>query len=294
MKVSHLSTNYPELYNVGVSLKGEHIEAILQAQSNLPDFFEIHAENYFNTGGANHALLRRIRELFSISVHGTGLGLGNECGIDEEHLKHFHRVIRQYQPALVSEHLCFTQAFVKGKKVHAGDLLPVVRNEETLNVFIRNIEKVQECIGQKILVENICHYYESPQHDMEETEFLNELCKRSGCGLLVDLNNVYVNGINFSAEGGLIFAKKWLSKINSSYIGEYHVAGSSEFKVNEFVIDDHGKEVNEDVWELLRYSSEDLVLAPTLVEWDTQLPSWQAFSNQVHKARRVLQETFRR
>ena len=273
---------------IGVGLKNQHADQILQSDSNLPDFFEVHAENYFNSGGLNHAVLKRIAENSRLSVHGTGLGLGNHCGIEDSHLENFKRVIDEYKPLLVSEHLCFTQAVIDGKRIHTGDLLPLVRNNATLNICINNIDKVQNAIGRTILVENICHYLELDGHEFEETEFLNEICRLSGCQLLVDINNVYVNGTNFSQQGGLQFARHWLSQINPHYIGQYHVAGSSDSTVNGLVVDDHGSQVQEDVWALLRYAGQHRGLAPTLIEWDTQVPDWSVLALEATKARQLL------
>lgn len=273
---------------VGLGLKNQHAEQILQSDACLPDFFEVHAENYFHPGGLNQAVLRQITEKFRLSVHGTGLGLGNHCGIDDNHLQQFKRLIDQYNPLLVSEHLCFTQAIIDGKRIQSGDLLPFVRNKQSLNICTDNIDKVQTAIGRTILVENICHYLELDGHEFAETEFLNELCRRTGCRLLVDLNNVYLNGANFAGQGGLQYARHWLSQINPRYIGQYHLAGSSQVKVNGLMVDDHGSQVQQEVWDLWRDAAQHHALAPTLVEWDTQLPDWPVLAAEANKVRQLL------
>lgn len=273
---------------VGVGLKNQHVDQIVKGDSYLPDFFEVHAENYFNSGGLNHAALRQIAERFPLSVHGTGLGLGNHCGIEDSHLEKFKRMIDEYNPQLVSEHLCFSQAIVDGKRIHAGDLLPITRDKQTLIVCVNNIDKVQSVIGRTIFVENICHYLALDGHEFEETEFLNEICRQTGCKLLVDLNNVYVNGTNFSPLGGLQFTQHWLRQVNPRHIGQYHIAGSSDSTVSGLVVDDHSSQVQENVWELLRYAVQHNRLAPTLIEWDTQVPDWPVLAAEANKARQLL------
>lgn len=276
---------------VGVGLKNQHAGDILQADTMLPDFFEVHAENYFNAGGLNHAVLRQITERFLLSIHGTGLGLGNYCGIDMEHLAKFKWLIKQYQPFIVSEHLCFTGASVQGKQIHAGDLLPLVWDNKTLEICINNIDKVQNYIGRPILVENICHYIQLDGHQFTETEFLNEICRRTGCQLLVDINNVYINGENFSLLGGTAYTKHWLNQIQPLYIGQYHVAGSSPRSGDGLLVDDHGTQVQHQVWDLLQFALQRNSAAPILVEWDTQVPAWPMLATQADKARQLLAET---
>lgn len=288
-----MGNNAAETMLVGVGLKNQHAKQILQSDTYLPDFFEVHAENYFNPGGLNHAVLKQIAEKFQLSVHGTGLGLGNHCGIDDSHLQKFEQLIKEYNPLLVSEHLCFTQAIVNGKKIHSADLLPIVRNKEYLNICVDNLDKVQNRIGRTLLVENICHYLELDGHDFEETEFLNELCHRSGCRLLIDINNVYLNGANFSGHGGLLYARHWLSQINPRYIAQYHVAGSSQTSINGLIVDDHGSQVQQEVWQLWLYAAQLHGLFPTLVEWDTQLPDWPVLAAEANKVRQLCNDLVR-
>lgn len=273
---------------VGVGFKHQHAEMILQEGVELPDFFEIHAENYFNPAGVNHALLRQLTQRTSLSVHGTGLGLGNHCGLDDEHLQRFKWLVNEYQPRLVSEHLCFTQAWVDGKRVHAGDLLPLVRDSQTLQICVDNIDRVQNAIGRELLVENICHYVELAGHTFDEGEFLNEICQRAGCRLLVDLNNLFINGSNFSPMGGVPFAKRWLASINPRFIAQYHVAGSSDSRVHGLLVDDHGQPVPPEIGSLLQHAVERHAVAPILVEWDTDIPTWPTLMAQAHQVKHLL------
>jgi hypothetical protein len=280
-----LNTIQIDARSVGVGLKQEHMPAILQSAAVAVDFFEIHAENYFNGGGLNHAYLQQIRERYPISVHGTGLGLGNLTGLDQDHLQQLKHVVARYKPGLVSEHLSFNQAWVEGKRVHAGDLLPLRRNAASFRSLVRNITQVQDVLGQQLLLENISAYVDPGPHDMTEPEFLNALCRTTGCGLLVDLNNLYVNGENFPHSSGVIAAIDWLHQIEPAFIGQYHLAGSSAQQVQGLLIDDHATAVTEPVWHLYQYALTHLPAAPVIVEWDTRLPDWQVLQAQALMAR---------
>lgn len=270
---------------VGVGLKQQHVPAILRSDAVAVDFFEIHAENYFNAGGLNHVYLQQIREQYPISIHGTGLGLGNLSGIDPSHLQQLKKVVSRYTPALVSEHLAFNQAWLDGKRIQAGDLLPLVRNTSSFHSLVRNIQQVQEVLGQPLLLENISAYVDPGPHEMTEPEFLNALCRSTGCGLLVDLNNLYVNGENFPSPHGSNTAMDWLAQIEPAYIGQYHLAGSSSEQVHGLLIDDHASAVTDPVWRLFQFALRHLPPAPVIIEWDTRLPDWDLLQAQAVLAR---------
>lgn len=273
---------------VGIGLKSQHFDAAIQANTQEVDFFEVHAENYFNQGGLNHAMLEQISARFPLSLHGTGLGLGNMCGIDSEHLSRLLQLVRRYQPVLVSEHLSFNQAMVNGQKLHAGDLLPVSWNETSFFAIADNILRVQDCLGRQILIENISYYHVPSNNTMAETEFLNTLCRQTGCGLLVDLNNLVVNGKNFTTDSPVEYALQWLKQINPQYIQQYHLAGSSSRQVDGFIIDDHAVAVTPDVWQIYDAVVRNTSTVPVLIEWDTDIPTWQVLIAQAAQAKQRL------
>jgi len=275
---------------VGIGLKSQHFDAAIQASKQEVDFFEVHAENYFNQGGLNHSMLEQISARFPLSLHGTGLGLGNMCGIDSEHLSRLNQLVQRYQPVLVSEHLSFNQAILNGQKFHAGDLLPISWNEASFFAISDNILKVQDCLGRQILIENISYYHVPGNNTMLETDFLNMLCRQTGCGLLVDLNNLVVNAKNFSSEPPVEYALQWLKQINPQYIRQYHLAGSSNHKVDGFVIDDHAVAVTSDVWQIYDAVVRNTSTVPVLIEWDTDIPTWQVLIAQAaHAKQRLVQ-----
>lgn len=273
---------------VGIGLKSQHFDAAIQASKQDIDFFEVHAENYFNQGGLNHAMLEQISARFALTIHGTGLGLGNMCGIEAEHLSRLNQLVQRYQPVLVSEHLSFNQAMLNGQKFHAGDLLPISWNEASFSAISDNILKVQDCLGRQILIENISYYHVPGNNTMVETDFLNMLCRQTGCGLLVDLNNLVVNAKNFSSEPPVKYALQWLKQINPQYIRQYHLAGSSNHKVDGFIIDDHAVAVTSDVWKIYDAVVQNTSTAPVLIEWDTDIPTWQVLIAQAAQAKQRL------
>jgi len=270
---------------VGIGLKSQHFDVAIQASKQEVDFFEVHAENYFNQGGLNHAMLEQISARFPLSLHGTGLGLGNMCGIDSEHLSRLHQLVQRYQPVLVSEHLSFNQAIVNGQKLHAGDLLPISWNEKSFFAIADNILRVQDYLGRQILIENISYYHIPNNNTMTETDFLNTLCRQTGCGLLVDLNNLVVNGKNFTTGSSVDYAIQWLKQINPQYIQQYHLAGSSSRQVDGFIIDDHAVAVTPDVWQVYDSVLRNFSTVPVLIEWDTDVPSWQTLIGQAAQAK---------
>lgn len=250
----------------GIGLKAQHYHDIIEHKPDV-GWLEIHAENYMGGGGSPHAYLNKICETYPLSVHGVGLSLGSATGINTEHLERFKTLIQRYQPAQVSEHLSWSQH----DNIFLNDLLPLPCTEEALHIFQRNIDHVQSILNQKILIENPSAYIGFNNNTFEEPDFLNQLCKKTGCGLLLDVNNIYV-----SAHNQKFSAYDYLLAINNDYVEEIHLAGHSTQVLsnnNTLKIDDHGSAICDSVWQLYdAFISQTKKAYPTLIEWDTNIP----------------------
>ena len=268
---------------VGVGLKSEHL---LEVIHNKPDlaFFEVHAENYMTAGGNHMRFLDAVAETYPLSIHGVGMSLGSAEGIDCDHLSKFKQVVERYQPWLVSEHLAWS---VQGGH-YLNDLLPLPLNEATLGVVADNIAKMQDAIGRRILVENPSTYVSFLATDIPEPEYLSRLAERTGCGILLDVNNVYVSAKNNSFNAG-----EYLAKIPADIVGEIHLAGHVVKDVDgaEIRIDDHGRAVADDVWLLYEQTVERIGVCPTLVEWDSTVPALSVLVSEAHQAKERMKRS---
>ena len=216
--------------------------------------------------------------------------MGSACGIDEWHLEQLAQLVMRIEPIRVSDHACFARGQLAGATngmVHAADLLPVPFNDAALDVMCRNVQRVQERIGRPLLVENLSAYVTLQGSDRDETSFLVELAQRTGCGLLVDINNIYVNALNQRLAGcpedPIDACRNWLDNIPSQLVGELHVAGHLD--CGDIVIDDHGSCVGNAVWALYHYALQRFGAVPVLVEWDTDVPPLQVLLDEVNRAR---------
>ncbi len=279
---------------VGIGWRHPHYAALLEAQPEL-DFIEVHSENFFADGGAALALLQQARDCYDVSLHGVGLGLGSVAGVDESHLDQLARLVERIMPARVSDHACFARGPLPGspeRLVHAADLLPVAFNQAALDVMASNVQRVQDRLKRPLLVENLSAYLAFDSSDRFETTFLVELAQRTGCGLLVDVNNLYVNALNDRIAGStadpLAACKAWLDAIPVDVVGELHVAGHAD--CGDIVIDDHGSRVAEPVWQLLAHARRRFGAVPVLVEWDTDIPPLAVLLHEAARARQALPE----
>jgi uncharacterized protein (UPF0276 family) len=227
-------------------------------------WLEVHAENYMGDGAAVEAL-ERLRQIYPLSVHGVGLSLGSPQGVDRDHLERLRKVCERFQPDLVSEHLAWSVA----DGAYLNDLLPLPYTEEALDVLVRNIDRVQDRLKRRILMENPSTYLAFAHSTIAEGAFLAETARRSGCGLLVDVNNLYVNASN---HGGR--ARDVMAALDPATVGEIHVAGHHVADLGDatMLIDDHGSAVSDAVWDLYRDAIALFPHAPTLVEWDSRIP----------------------
>ncbi|MDE1923660.1 MAG: DUF692 domain-containing protein [Gammaproteobacteria bacterium] len=260
----------------GVGLRAPHIARVLAERPAVP-WFEVHSENYFAAGGAAHAALARIRRDYPLSLHGVGLALGSVDEVDAGHLRRLRELVDRYEPALVSEHICW--GAVDGS--HWNDLLPLPFTREALQHLADRVSLVQDALGRELLLENVSSYLNFRGADMPEWAFAAELARRSGCGLLVDVNNIYVNSVNHGFD-----PIEFLDGIPPEFVREMHLAGFTR-KTGlpvPLLIDTHDRPVAEDVWRLFEAAVERFGAQPTLIEWDGNIPALEVLIAEAERA----------
>jgi uncharacterized protein len=266
----------------GTSLKHEHLPAIL-AESEQGGFFEVHAENYMGAGGPPHHALERIRRDHPISLHGVCMSIGGPQPLDRTHLERFRVLVDRYEPALVSEHL----AWSTHETTFFNDLLPLPYTGATLGRVADHIDEVQENIGRAILLENPSTYVVFRESTMSETDFIRELVRRTGCGLLLDVNNVFVSATNHGYS-----ALSYLADFPIEHVGEIHLAGHAEQTDDDgglLLIDSHDGPVSDAVWKLFEIVVGRYGAIPTLVEWDSNIPEWPVLKAEAAAAQAILE-----
>lgn len=261
----------------GIGMRAPHVARVLSERPPL-GWLEVHSENYFGAGGQPHAFLERLRADYPLSLHGVGLGLGSADALDLAHLRRLARVIERYEPGLVSEHLCWSAAGGR----HLNDLLPLPYTEEALTHVAERIVRTQEFLGRQILIENISSYLRFRHSTIPEWEFVAQLAQRTGCGILLDVNNIYVNAVNHGFD-----ARTYLTAIPAKAVQEIHLAGYDDS--GACLIDTHGSAVSEPVWTLYRETIERLGARPTLIEWDTDIPALDVLLGEASKADAILE-----
>jgi uncharacterized protein (UPF0276 family) len=283
---------------VGIGWRHPHYAQLLEDRPKL-DFLEVHSENFFAQGGAMLAVLERGRSSYPVSLHGVGLSLGSAEGIDTRHLDHLASLVQRIDPVRVSDHASFARGVIKTGMVHAADLLPLPLTLEALDVLCGNVQRVQERLKRRFMVENLSAYIlwkSAPDQALSEPVFLNSLAHRTGCTLLVDVNNIYVNALNSQLGGEcadpVAVCKDWLDQIGPEFVGEIHLAGHSRVNdsYGEIVIDDHGSRVCPQVWELYRYAMNRFGAVPTLIEWDTDVPPLETLIDEAARARAIAEQ----
>ena len=278
---------------VGVGLRHAHFSDALTSISAI-DFVEIHAENFFADGGATIAVLEAINTRYAISVHSTAMGLGSAKSISDNYCRKLARLVDKVNPILLSDHASYSWSELDESGIHAGDLLPLSFNKETLLVLANNVDRVQQLFGRQILVENLSSYIDFGGSTFSEMEFLTRLTEVTGCGLLLDLNNMLVSAHNIGVEDRLACAKQWIDQLPATSVGELHLAGYSPVPIGELAIDDHSQAVSPECWELYGYAIKKLGAIPTLIEWDNNIPSWGELLNQTEKARRISSQVLKK
>ena len=275
--------------NVGIGWRQPHYAELLQQQPPLA-FLEVHSENFFAPGGAALAVLRQARETYALSLHGVGLSLGSACGLDAWHLDRLAALVAAIDPVRVSDHASFARAPLRkhGPVVHGNDLLPVAFTEGALTIMADNVSRVQDRLKRAILVENLSAYLAWADDVMAEPEFFNELTRRTGCGLLLDVNNLVVNALNAGQEP-VQASQQWVQALRPGIVGEVHLAGYVQG--DELVIDDHGSRVHAPVWAAYRHAVSALGALPTLIEWDTDIPALDVLLDEATVAEKICSES---
>jgi uncharacterized protein (UPF0276 family) len=263
----------------GIGLRSIHHEAFATNAASTA-WIEAHTENYFHEGGAALRALTRARANYPLSLHGVGLGLGSSDGLDRDHLARVKRAIQRFEPALVSEHACWG---------HAGgewfnDLLPLPCTEEAVELLATQVREAQDFLGRQLLIENVSAYVAFEHSHLTEWEFLSAVVERAGCGLLLDVNNVYVSSRNLGID-----ARAFIAGVPAAAVGEIHLAGHAT-SGGGVLIDNHGSQVCEAVWELYAFAIARLGARPTLIEWDTDIPPLPTLLAEAARADRILGE----
>lgn len=269
----------------GIGLKARHYADVLAAAERgaAPAWAEVHPQNYFGAGGPPHRWLTAIAELMLISFHSVGLSLGSAAGVDLDELDALARLCDRYQPAMVSDHLSWSST----PRDKFPDLLPIPYTDAALDHFVREIGRVQDRLGRPILIENPSRYLAYARDGWDELSFLHELCRRSGCGLLLDINNVEVSAFNLGLDPA-----PWLDAIDPAVVGEIHVAGHAvkdDGEGGRIAIDDHGSLVRDSCWALFARFLRRAGPRPVLVEWDSDVPDFAVLMAEAAKADAVLE-----
>jgi uncharacterized protein (UPF0276 family) len=269
----------------GIGLRSQHHAALLAALS-APAWIEAHTENYFHDGGPAVRALERARSLCPLSLHGVGLGLGSADPLDRKHLARIRRAVQRFEPALVSEHACWGHAGGE----HFNDLLPLPYTAEAAEHLATRVSEVQDFLGRQILLENLSAYVSFADAQLTEGQFLAAVVERSGCGLLLDVNNAYVNATNLGLD-----LDRFFTELPAHAVQEIHLAGHSRRRVGtrELLLDDHGSAVCDDVWMLYEATLRRLGSVPTLIEWDTDIPPLATLLAEAARADLVLDRVAR-
>ena len=261
------------LSGAGIGLRTPHYRELL-ARPRCVGWLEAHSENYFGDGGYDLHVLTRLRERYPISLHGVGLALGSVTGYSIDHLRRLAALVRRIEPALVSEHLCW--GAVDGG--HLNDLLPLPLTRAALNLMSARVTQMQDVLQRRVLIENISSYVRFAADEYDESGFLNELAARTGCGILLDVNNLYVNQCNHGID-----AAAQIEAIAPNHVGEIHLAGHLVTQLA--VIDHHGDRVSDRVWSLYELALRHCGAVPTLIEWDTDVPALDVLLDEARGAR---------
>ena len=264
----------------GLGFKPEHFRDIASAPGAV-GFFEVHAENYMGDGGAAHAMLAQVHEAHALSIHGVGLSIGGAGGLDRDHLARLRRLIDRHHPDSFSEHLAWSSHGAEW----LNDLLPLPYTDETLATVCAHVDQVQTALGRRMLLENPATYVTFEASTWAETDFLAEVVRRTGCGLLLDVNNVFVSATNHRYD-----PRAYLAAFPMAAVGEIHLAGheTEELPSGPLLIDSHGRAVADPVWTLY---AEVIAVAgplPTLIEWDNDLPDFSVLMAEVARAQAIL------
>ena len=273
-------------YRAGLGLKTEHFTEVLETRPDI-GFFEVHAENYMVAGGPFHHYLGLIRAQYPLSLHGVGLSIGGEAPLDREHLARLATLIERYQPQSFSEHL----AWSSHGPVFLNDLLPLAYDACTLERVCEHVDQVQSALKRPMLLENPSTYLQFQRSTLDETDFISQIVRRTGCGLLLDVNNVYVSCINHQRD-----PLTYIDALPLHAVGEIHLAGFAEDTDSlgdRLLIDDHGAPIDNAVWQLYAQVLARTGAVATLIERDNQVPAFSVLQAEARQAEGYLSEVAR-
>jgi len=270
----------------GIGLRSQHYGEVVDFHPPV-GWFEVHSENYFGKGGIPHFYLEKVRADYPVSLHGIGLSLGSTDPLDAVHLEKLKALVVRIEPDLVSEHLSWGSF----GGAYLNDLIPLPYTEESLSHIVNRITQVQDFLGRRILIENPSSYLEFAHSTLTESEFLVETARHSGCGILLDVNNVYVSCSNHGWD-----TMDYLRGIPAGLVEEIHLAGHTlnQFEGGEILIDTHNRTVCDEVWQLYEYTLQRLGPRPTLIEWDTDIPPLQILLDEARKADQLMGDSYAR
>lgn len=265
----------------GIGLRAPHHQHAAAGNPAVA-WLEVHTENYFHDGGTAVRALERARANYPLSLHGVGLGLASTSPLDRTHLERVRRAVERYEPALVSEHACWNRLGV----VHYNDLLPLPHTEEAALHLAARVREVQDVLGRQILVENLSSCVRWSASSLEEWEFLAAVVEHSGCGLLLDVNNLFVNSVNLGLDAG-----RCIDEVPAHAVREIHLAGHRRNRVGDrdLLVDDHGSAVCPEVWALYERAIARLGPVPTLIEWDNDVPPLEVLLAEAAKADAIME-----
>ena len=256
----------------GIGLRAPHHREVLDTRPDVA-WWEVHSENFFAEGGVSRRFLETVRADYPVSLHGVGASLGGVDTLFERHLERLAQLVERIEPAAVSEHLCWSSV----GDVHFNDLLPLPATRAARDQVCARVERMQDRLGRRILIENVSSYVQWLAADFSEWDFLVEVARRAGCGILLDVNNVYVSARNHGFDG-----RRYIDAIPPELVGEIHLAGYEHCE--DFLVDTHGRPVHPPVWELYEYTLARLGPQPTLIEWDTDIPALAVLLGEAEQA----------
>ena len=268
----------------GIGLRPAHYSEFLEKQPGVA-WVEVHSENYFGDGGKPLRTLEKVRANYPVSLHGVSLSLGSADELNWQHLKQLRDLIRHIDPCLVSDHMSWSS--LNGQYLH--DLLPLPYTEEAIEHVVTRIQTVQDFLNRQILIENISNYVQFANSAMSEQDFLCEVARKSGCGILLDINNIYVSATNLNYN-----PETYFSALPPGLVQEIHLAGFTTTMLDdrEILVDSHSRPVVPAVWDLYRKSVEVLGRKPTIIEWDSDLPSLDTLCLEAYRAEKIMRETY--
>ena len=260
----------------GIGLRKEHYSHILEGGKVQSEWFEVISENFMDSRGKPLEILEFVRRDFPVALHGVSLSIASAEGVSVSYLKKLKALADRVEPFIISDHLCWNRT----DKISHHDLLPFPYNEESLQAVVSNVNKTQEALGRRIALENISAYLSFTSSDMQEWEFLNEITTQTGCGILLDVNNVYVSAMNLGFD-----PKKFLNAIPEESVMQIHLAGFSD--MGDYLFDTHSQPVWDDVWDLFYHVSKRIRNAPVLIEWDEDIPDISTVEKESIKAAEI-------